>query len=89
MPGEPRKLVGTLAKLAASGRALTVNWLICLHRSRIDLPARIRATGAAYRVQAFIERAVCSKCGARWPRLSATITQVSAPEKGPSEDWDD
>jgi hypothetical protein len=86
MPREPRKLVGTLAQLVASGRGLTVNCNICLHRARIDLAERIQANGAAYRLQSFIEHAVCRKCGARWPKLSITMIQVSALKEGPSDD---
>ena len=29
-------------------------------------------------VQAFIERCVCKECGARWPKLSVTVTPVTA-----------
>jgi ornithine cyclodeaminase/alanine dehydrogenase-like protein (mu-crystallin family) len=35
-----------------------------------------RSAGKNYRVQAFIEREVCSKCSARWPKLSVTVVPV-------------
>jgi hypothetical protein len=56
------------------GHELTVNCDECLHRASVSVPALAARLGERYRVQAFIERAVCSKCGARWPKLSVTMT---------------
>jgi hypothetical protein len=62
MLGGPGKLIGTLAQLAESGRALTLNcqsaWL---GRESICLRGSWRA--AKLVIQAFIEHAVCRKCG--------------------------
>ena len=72
----PRQLVGTFADLMRYGHELTVNCDACLHRSPANVPALATRLGERYRVQAFIERAVCSKCGARWPKLSVTVVPM-------------
>jgi hypothetical protein len=73
MPQSPRKLVGTFADLSRYGHELTVNCDVCQHRAPVNVPALAARLGENFRVQAFIERAVCSKCGARWPELSVTV----------------
>jgi len=60
-----RQLVGTFADLITGGHELTVNCEACKHRAPVKVWALAARLGEAYRVQAFIERAVCSKCGAR------------------------
>ena len=67
------QLVGTFADLMRYGHELTVNCEACQHRARVSVPALAERLGERYRVQAFIERSVCSKCGARWPKLSVTM----------------
>ena len=66
----PRQLVGTFADLILYGHELTVNCEACQHRAPVSVPGLAARLGEHYRAQAFIERAVCSKCGARWPKLS-------------------
>jgi hypothetical protein len=66
MPPPRRQLVSTFADLTLYGHELTVNCDACQHRAAVSLPALPGRLGEHYRVQAFIERAVCSKCGARW-----------------------
>ncbi len=72
------RLVGTLADLILLGHELTVNYESCLHRAGVTVRALAAPLGEHYRVQAFIERAVCSKCGARWPNLSVTVIPARA-----------
>jgi len=55
---------------------LTVNCDACQHRAPVSVPGLAARLGENYRVHAFIERAVCSKCGARWPKLSVTVVPV-------------
>ena len=76
MPRSPRQLVGTFADLILYNHELTVNCDACQHRAAVSVPALADRLGRNYRVQAFIERAVCSKCGARWPKLSVTVVPV-------------
>ena len=73
MPRSPHQLVGTFADLILYGHELTVNCDVCQHRAAVSVPALAARLGDKYRVQAFIERALCSKCGARWPNLSVTV----------------
>jgi hypothetical protein len=78
MTRSPREFVGTFADLIHLGHELTVNCDACQHRTAVSVLALAERLGKNYRVQAFIERAVCSKCGARWPDLSVTVTPVGA-----------
>src|SRR5690242_6816837 len=64
MPRSPRQLVGTFADLILYNHELTVNCDACQHRAPLSVPALAARLGENCRVQAFIERAVCSKCGA-------------------------
>jgi hypothetical protein len=73
MPRPPRQLVGTFADLMRYGHELTVNCDACQHRAAVSVPALADRLGDRYRVQTFIERAVCSKCGARWPKIGVTV----------------
>jgi hypothetical protein len=69
-----RQLIGSFADLIRLGHELTVNCDSCRHRAVVSVPALATRLGDNYRVQAFIERSICSKCGARWPKLSVTVT---------------
>src|SRR5260370_11211383 len=69
MPRSPRQLVGKFTGLIRYGHELTANCEACQHRARQRANAAARL-GESYRLQALIERAVCSKCRARWPKLS-------------------
>ena len=76
MPRDLRVLPDTLADLVRSGQDLIVHCESCWHRASVDLLAQVEAHGEAYGLQAFIDRAVCSKCGARWPKLSVSLIPV-------------
>jgi hypothetical protein len=79
MSRAPRKLVGTFAELIRYRRVeLTLHCEACHHRAAVSVPALARRLGAEHEVQAFIERCVCKECGARWPKLSVTVTPVIA-----------
>ena len=45
----------------------------CLHRAHIDLEAIAERYGAELSVAEFVNRSVCSECGARWPNFSITL----------------
>jgi hypothetical protein len=45
----------------------------CLHRARIDLEAIAERYGAELSVAEFVNRSVCSECGARWPNISISL----------------
>jgi hypothetical protein len=72
----PSPLGGTLAHVMLSDQYLSMYCEYCHHRASVDLLAQVEAHGEAYRLQAFIDRAVCSKCGARWPKLSVSLIPV-------------
>ena len=49
----------------------------CHHGASIDL-IRLRDTlGADLRVADFVERSKCSRCGARWPKLSIRVAPIN------------
>jgi hypothetical protein len=72
----PSPFVGTLAHVMLSDEYLSVYCESCHHGTTANLLEQVEAHGEAYRLQAFVDRAVCSKCGARWPKLSVTLTPV-------------
>ena len=43
------------------------------HRATVDLEALQARLGADYPVADLVARAVCSECGARWPKISITV----------------
>ena len=47
------------------------------HRARIDLEAIAERYGAELAVAEFVNRSVCSECGARWPNISISLEPVS------------
>jgi hypothetical protein len=75
---QPSPLVGTLAHVMLSDQYLLMYCESCHHRTSVDLLAQVEAHGEAYSLQTFIDGAVCSKSGARWPKLSVTLTPASA-----------
>jgi hypothetical protein len=78
MPRSPRQLVGSFADLMRYGHELTVNCEGCQHRAPVSVPALAKRLGARYGVQAFIERSVCSQCGARSPKIGVTVTPAAS-----------
>jgi hypothetical protein len=56
--------------------------------TRLALQARL---GADYPVADLVARAVCSECGARWPKMSITVhpeapKMISEPKHGTCKD---
>jgi hypothetical protein len=49
----------------------------CLHRTCIDLEAIAERYGVELPVAEFVNRSVCSECGARWPNISISLEPVS------------
>ena len=84
MPRSRRQLVGNFADLICLEHELTVNCESCQHRAPVSVAALADRLGARYRVQAFIEQTVCSKCGARWPKIGVTVipAQTTGYRKG-------
>ena len=48
----------------------------CLHRARVDLEVIAERYGADLSVAEFVNRSVCSECGARWPGISISLEPV-------------
>jgi len=48
-----------------------------LHRACIDLEAIAERYGVELSVAEFVNRSVCSECGARWPNISISFEPVS------------
>jgi hypothetical protein len=46
-------------------------------RARVDLEAIAERYGVELNVAEFINRSVCSECGARWPNISISLEPVS------------
>ena len=72
----PSPFVGTLGHVMLSDHYLSMYCESCHHRASVDLLAQVKAHGKAYRLQSFIDGAVCSMCGARWPKLSIALIPV-------------
>jgi hypothetical protein len=72
--------VGTIGEKIRMGHGLWVhcNNRECLHRARIDLEAIAERYGAELSVAEFVNKSVCSECGARWPNISTGIFQQPA-----------
>jgi len=52
----------------------------------LDLEDMAARFGADLPVAELVARAVCSECGARWPRISITISVDNAPRVIPKRD---
>jgi hypothetical protein len=80
--------VGTIADKIRIGHSITVNCgnRECLHRATLDLEDMAARFGADLLVAELVARAVCSECGARWPRISITISVDSAPRVIPKRE---
>jgi hypothetical protein len=67
--------VGTLGSTIRVGYSMMIhcgNW-DCHHRATVDLEALQARLSADYPVADLVARAVCSECGARWPKISITV----------------
>jgi hypothetical protein len=67
--------VGPIGGTIRMGHGL---WVHCenrefLHRARVDLEAIAERFGAKLSVAEFVNRSVCSECGARWPNISISL----------------
>jgi hypothetical protein len=65
--------VGTLGDLAKRSRLLRLECLAWRRYTNLDLRDLINDYGADTPLQDFIERAVCRKCGARWPQVDCPV----------------
>ncbi|HEY7990524.1 MAG TPA: hypothetical protein VID77_03960 [Stellaceae bacterium] len=67
------KQVGTIGDVIADGLSMAIYCeradVRCWNHTEVDLPALSDRVGADYRVADFVARSVCSRCGARWPRV--------------------
>ena len=74
--------VGTIGGTIRMGHGLWVHCdnRECLHRARVDLEAIAERYGVGLSVAEFVNRSVCSECGARWPNISITLELVAAPD---------
>jgi hypothetical protein len=68
------------------GHSLTINCgnQECLHRAKLDLEDIAARFGANLPVADLVARAVCAECGARWPRLSMSVSVDNAPRVVPA-----
>jgi len=63
------------------GRGIRTEWPALeerLHRARIDLEGIAERYRAELSVAEFVNRSVCSECGARWQNISISLEPVSA-----------
>src|SRR6185437_7026926 len=83
----PRQ-VGTIGDIIASDFSMAIYCeradMRCWNHAEIDLPALRDRLGADYRLADFVARSVCSKCGARWPRVSVRVQPRHTGGKPPS-----
>ena len=73
--------VGTIGDKIRIGHSLTINCdnRECLHRAKLDLEDIAARFGAGLLVADLVARVVCAECGARWPRLSISVSVDNAP----------
>ena len=64
--------VGTLGDAARYHRLLNMDCYACGHHEPLVIPLLISEHGDMT-LQRFMERAVCRKCGARWPRIDCRV----------------
>ena len=71
--------VGTIGGTIRMGHGLWVHCdnRECLHRARIELDAIAERYGVKLSVAEFVNRSVCSECGARWPHISISLEPAS------------
>jgi hypothetical protein len=74
-PNHVGTIGGTIRK--GHGQWMRCNNRECLHRAHIDLEAIAGRYGAEVSVAEFVNRSVCSECGARWPYISISLEPVS------------
>ena len=73
--------VGTIGDKIRIEHSLTINCgnLECFHRAKLDLEDIAARFGAGLLVADLVARVVCAECGARWPRLSISVSVDNAP----------
>lgn len=78
MPRKRPPQVGTIGSTIAAGLHMTIYCDVreCHHSATVDLEALRRELGENYRVADFVARAKCSKCGAKWPKLSVKVGAI-------------
>ena len=70
---------GTIGGTIRMGHGLSVHCdnRECLHLARIELDAIAERYGVKLSVAEFVNRSVCSECGARWPHISISLEPAS------------
>lgn len=80
----PRK-VGTLGAQVRLAHCLTLYCLAC-QRSTLLVPAEVSALAARHghdlELREMLDRAVCKRCGARWPWLDLTVSPYTMERGG-------
>jgi hypothetical protein len=71
--------VGTVGSAIADGLHMTIycGRLGCYHSANVDLEAMRAKLGADYPVADFVGRSACSKCGARWLKISIRVAPIN------------
>jgi hypothetical protein len=70
--------VGTIGSAIADGLHMTIvcDAIGCHNRKTVDLEALRRELGLDYAISDFVARSRCSKCGAKWLRLSVRVGPI-------------
>ena len=70
--------VGAVGGLIAGGLKMSISCdaIGCRNNADVDLLALRDQLGADYRIADFVARSRCSKCGARWPQLSVSVSPM-------------
>lgn len=77
MPAHPPQ-VGTIGSIIADGHRMTIycDAMDCRNSANVNLEALRDRLGVDYRVADFVGRSKCSKCGARWPKISVRVAPI-------------
>jgi len=70
--------VGTLGMMLEQHRALYLNCEKCHHSRKMSLPELINRHGDLA-LQVVLERAVCTRCGGRWPDVTLQVPPDNTP----------
>ncbi len=77
--------VGTIGGLARQHRPLFVTCKRCGHEVRLRAANLSRQHGGELPLQRFLERAVCTACGARWPDIDCIALLDVQPVDRPAD----
>ncbi len=78
MPRKRPPQVGTIGSTIADGLHMTIvcDAMGCHNRKTVDLEALARELGPNYAISDFVARGRCSKCRAKWPKLSVRVRAI-------------